>query len=360
MPKISLVICLYKERDLLERLLSQCSGCYDDLVVVHDGPEYQFLREKKQIHERDHELMQKYTVEYARDWQSPEALSLKEPQAPPIELAKDYADLSPDALIPTGYRRVSGSPRSGSVHELVVSYGGRFFEGPRCFQQEPHWPFSWWAARHDWILKLDADEFPSDSLKQWLVKFRNDHIAIRGISGYTSIWPLWNGVSQETTNIPEWRLFVIDRRDISYVGMAEQVPEMASLIKKTGLILNHIPNRKSFGLSNILARNQAYNWRKIISLSIMNSALLMPRWNYQSHLWPYHWEQIKKNPLRTGVKRFIKAFINDLVNRPKSGHKILIEETIGTATHQLLMAWTFFYYRFINGIIFRANKSKSL
>jgi hypothetical protein len=39
MPKISLVVCLYKERDLLERLLLHAEGCYDDLLVVHDGPE---------------------------------------------------------------------------------------------------------------------------------------------------------------------------------------------------------------------------------------------------------------------------------------------------------------------------------
>lgn len=39
MPKISLVVCLYKERDLLERLLQNAEGCYDDLVVVHDGDE---------------------------------------------------------------------------------------------------------------------------------------------------------------------------------------------------------------------------------------------------------------------------------------------------------------------------------
>jgi hypothetical protein len=39
MTQISLVVCLYKERDLLERLLQHAEGCYDDLVVVHDGPE---------------------------------------------------------------------------------------------------------------------------------------------------------------------------------------------------------------------------------------------------------------------------------------------------------------------------------
>jgi hypothetical protein len=47
MPKISLFVCLYKERDLLERLLQHAEGCYDDLVVVHDGPEQAVLAEKR-------------------------------------------------------------------------------------------------------------------------------------------------------------------------------------------------------------------------------------------------------------------------------------------------------------------------
>jgi glycosyltransferase involved in cell wall biosynthesis len=47
MPRISLVVCLYKERDLLERLLHQAEGYYDDLVVVHDGPEEAVSAEKR-------------------------------------------------------------------------------------------------------------------------------------------------------------------------------------------------------------------------------------------------------------------------------------------------------------------------
>ncbi|HEV3392840.1 MAG TPA: hypothetical protein VG103_04950 [Chthoniobacterales bacterium] len=39
MPGISLVVCVSKEQDLLKRLLRDTADCYDDLVVVHDGPE---------------------------------------------------------------------------------------------------------------------------------------------------------------------------------------------------------------------------------------------------------------------------------------------------------------------------------
>src|SRR5712671_3294993 len=39
MPRLSLVVCLHQERDYLERLLHEAAGLYEDLVVVHDGPD---------------------------------------------------------------------------------------------------------------------------------------------------------------------------------------------------------------------------------------------------------------------------------------------------------------------------------
>ncbi len=44
MPAVSMVVCLYRERDFLSRLLSRAEGCYDDLIVVHDGPDLDDVR----------------------------------------------------------------------------------------------------------------------------------------------------------------------------------------------------------------------------------------------------------------------------------------------------------------------------
>src|SRR5262245_27805195 len=100
MPALSLVVCVFHEGELLRRLLEKAAGCYDDLVVVHDGPD------------------------------------------------------------------------TTGVRTIVEGAGGKFFEGPRAHQQEPHWPLAWGKAAHDWILRLDADEYPGEELNEWLKKFR--------------------------------------------------------------------------------------------------------------------------------------------------------------------------------------------
>src|SRR5215469_12088479 len=44
MPKISLVICVYGDRQPLQRLLEKSAGCYDELLIVHDGPDFEDVR----------------------------------------------------------------------------------------------------------------------------------------------------------------------------------------------------------------------------------------------------------------------------------------------------------------------------
>src|SRR6266446_5052811 len=115
MPGVSLVVCLHQQRELLERLLKISAGCFDDLVVVHDGPD------------------------------------------------------------------------TTGVGALVAAGGGRFFERRREYEQEPHWPFAWEQAAHDWILRLDADEFPSEELKAWLKNFRASAGPEESVSGFTCV-----------------------------------------------------------------------------------------------------------------------------------------------------------------------------
>src|SRR5262245_22848749 len=80
---------------------------------------------------------------------------------------------------------VHDGPDTTCVLASVEVAGGRFLERPAAGQQEPHWAFAWEQARHDWILRLDADEFPGDEMREWLRQFRRSSGPETKISGYT-------------------------------------------------------------------------------------------------------------------------------------------------------------------------------
>jgi hypothetical protein len=265
MPAISLVVCLYREGDLLARLLQHAAECYDDLVVVHDGQD------------------------------------------------------------------------TTGVREIVAAAGGRFFERPRAFQQEPHWPFAWEQAAHDWILRLDADEFPSEELKRWLHAFRRESEPAAEISGFTCIWPLWNGRRQVSKKWPAGRNFLFHRQRVRFFGMAEQTPVADRRYEVLDFVLHHQPLRRSHDLRNILARKQAYHWRAIIAQSLLGKPTNLPCWRWDSEEWPVGWEQIRRRPLWTAVKRLTLSPLRVLRDQWRTEGKFYpLAATIGPIHHALV------------------------
>ena len=343
MIKISLVVCLYKERDLLERLLTQCDGCYDDLIVVHDGVEYQNLNgESGECGKSFKASAIIPSVRYSPDWQTPESLSLKKPEAPSVELALDYAEMAPNAPIPTGYRLVEGDPVSGSIHELVAQHGGSFYEGPRCFQQEPHWPFAWWVAKHEWIFRLDADEFPNEDLKEWIISFRKGP-ETNLPAGYLCIWTQWDGEKELPSGSDASRLFFFNKKRVNFFGMVEHTPMLEGEVIPLNLLLHHRPMRPSYGLKNLLFRKQNAIWKKVIASSLMGTPLQLPRWRYSSEQWSPHWSYIREHPIQKIFSSLTIGPIRDIVHGIKKGRKIRVNDVMATVLHQSLMALA--YYR---------------
>jgi hypothetical protein len=307
MPALSLAVCVFKEGDLLERLLKESSGLYDDLVVVHDGPEF--------------------------------GVSMTAPlaDAPPKEMALEFGAFTATTPAPAFYKTPSYPPRAGSLHELVTLYGGRYFEGPRCFQQEPHWPFAWSQAKHDWILRLDADELPSAEMKKWIRRFREALGTEKEISGYTCIWPLWNGKRAVTKRWPSGRIFLLNRQRVRFFGMVEQVPIADTAHQPLSLILHHQPKRKSYGVRNILFRKQAYNWRSVIARSLMGKPTDLPRWRWETHEWPSPWHQLRCQPLKHAIASLIWFPIYQLKDMVRASEVANLSACLNPGLHHFML-----------------------
>lgn len=238
MPGLSLVVCIHNEGEHLRRLLRHAEGSYDDLVIVHDGPDE------------------------------------------------------------TG------------VRALVEAHGGRFFERPRAFQQEPHWSFAWEQARQDWILRWDADEFPSQGLSDWLRAFRAGPEPGANLSGYSFVWPLWDGTRAVTRNWPR-RLALFHRQRVRHFGMADQGPIPDGRIEPLNLVLHHEPDRPSYGVWYTIGRPTSRRWQIEIARSLLGRPTDLPCWRWDSPEWPEKWEEIRRRPLLTGLKRlFLSPYRN--------------------------------------------------
>jgi hypothetical protein len=237
MPAISLVVCVHLQRDLLERLIRESQGCYDELIVLHDIPDAQ------------------------------------------------------------------------NVREVTETAGGRFFERPPSFLQEPHWPFAWGQAKHDWILRLDADEFPSAGMKKWLQEFRRAPEPPPDLSGYTCIWPLWDGQRSVTRKWPAGRLFLFNKQQVRFFGMCEMSPVPDGKLGPLDIILHHQPpGRKIYGFYNAFLRKQSWRGADFIAKCLLGRPTDLVCWRWKDDQWPLQWEQIRQRPLWTGLKRAMKGF----------------------------------------------------
>lgn len=273
MPKISLVVCVHKQRKFLERLIRESEGCYDELIVEHDIPDEENAR------------------------------------------------------------------------EIVEAAGGRFFELKPIFLHEVHWPFLWGQAKHDWIFRMDSDEFPGVELRKWLQDFRRAPEPEPGISGYACNWPLWNGKKQVSRRWPTDHVFLFNKNRVRYFGMCEQgvVPEGKYI--SLDLTLHHQPVRSTYNLRNSLFRKQSTAGQTHIAKCLLGKPTDLPCWRWTDENWPREWEQIRSRPLKTAVKRLVMGTFRGLRSQWRVERRFFPFAAIGNPAYHVLMCLKYWRMR---------------
>ena len=182
--------------------------------------------------------------------------------------------------------------------------GGGSSSGRAVFCMRRTFLSAWEQARYDWILRWDADEFPSDALKNWLKAFRAQLDPPADMSGYTCIWPLWDGKRARTKRWPR-RLFMLHRQRARSIGLAHMAPIPDGRTMPLELILHHQPKRMSYGIRNALVRPESRRWQAEIGRALLGKPTDLPCWRWDSPEWPEKMEQIRRNPIWTGVSRLL-------------------------------------------------------
>lgn len=273
MPAVTLVVCVYRQHDLLERLLRESVGCYDELLVLHDVPDVQNTR------------------------------------------------------------------------SVVEAAGGRFFETPSVPHHEPHFPFAWQQATHDWILRLDADEFPGNELKAWLQKFRQAPEPAEDVSAFMCSWPLWDGQRTVSKKWPDNHVFLFHRNRVRFFGLCEQGVIPDGRYEKLDLVLHHQPRRKSYDLGNILVRRQAYVWRAALARELLGKPTDLPCWRWQSETWPLEWQQIRQHPFQTALCRLVMQTFRGLRSQWRVEKRFFPQAALSGPVHHALICLKFWQLR---------------
>jgi hypothetical protein len=174
-------------------------------------------------------------------------------------------------------------------------------------------------------------------MKKWLADFRAGAEPPEFNSGYTCVWPLWNGRRTVSRTWPAGRHFLFHRqRMIFWNGRTVLVPD--GRFEPLQLVLHHQPSRKSYGFANLLLRKQAYRWRARIASSLLNEPTSLSCWRWENLPWPPVWQELRTRPLRTACKRLTHGTLAGLRDQWRAERRCWPFAALNGPVHHALIA----------------------
>jgi len=102
----------------------------------------------------------------------------------------------------------------------------------------------------EWILKLDADEYLSEKMREGLGKL----VKVKRVSAYSFLWRWWDGKKYITKNFPH-KMALFKKSKISFLEFpGNDEPEIKGITLKIDDPLEHRPNYNNFTWKSALTR----------------------------------------------------------------------------------------------------------
>ncbi len=123
--------------------------------------------------------------------------------------------------------------------------------------------------------------------------------------------------------------------------MAEAPVTPDGVFEAVDLTMHHQPNRKTYGLWNILVRKQAYRWRASIANALLGKPTDLPCWRWNDEVWPEHWEEIRKRPLTTGARRLMIEPLRNLRRQWRVDRRFYLDDALNGPVHHAMLCLKF-------------------
>ena len=89
---------------------------------------------------------------------------------------------------------IHDGPCSDRTLEIAEQFGARIVVGEHAGMSEPHVPAAFALATSEWLLRIDADEFLSEGLREAMLRLA----AQADVDGWEFVWPIWDPLGTPT------------------------------------------------------------------------------------------------------------------------------------------------------------------
>ncbi len=226
---------------------------------------------------------------------------------------------------------VHDGPCNDTTVEVATSFTNRVYIRDRKQGSDPHRLFILQESANEWIFMIDADEFLSAELKNFLKTATLEAT----FGAYAFLWPLWNG--QKYVTHSNYRPCLFYRPTVWAIGLHNFSLQTTAPIRREPLVLEHQPpySKVSFArfqgqLGHRLDRDASTYVRGFDALEKFHPELIPESFKVQFASYLAH-------PLRAAYLNLIRYFIGTYKNMWQDGWAGLVVST-QTALYQYKLA----------------------
>lgn len=202
---------------------------------------------------------------------------------------------------------VHDGPCTDATLDIAAEFGAQIIIAPRAGVAEPIRPLSFEAARGEWILQIDGDEFLSPEMKAALPEL----ISRTDVDAYEYVWPLYNGVKPVTKNWP-YKRGLFRRSAISFLGLPNFVVSVPGKVVRVPYLVEHRPEYDNYSWTTF--KKKWRNWSAIQSELYLRDLSEVPKFNYQAGEWPPNFKIRRRWPLLVLPLDAALVFVKTLVS----------------------------------------------